>query len=104
MRKSSSSAGTIDRLLEFVEENNGSLSATRLAFLLWVIGVLVVWIVDSLRSGTPQSVTGDVATIIGILMTGKVVQKFGEEPAPGQDVPDSADVNKTKAASIDQTK
>jgi len=41
-----------DRLLEFVEEDNGGLSATRLAFLLWTIGVLIVWIIDSLRQGT----------------------------------------------------
>jgi len=69
-----------DRLLEFVEEDNGGLSATRLAFLLWTIGVFIVWIIDSLRQGTLQVVTGDIATIIGILMTGKVVQKFGEKP------------------------
>ena len=49
-------------------------------FLLWTIGVLIVWIIDSLRQGTLQVVTGDIATIIGILMTGKVVQKFGEKP------------------------
>jgi hypothetical protein len=65
---------------EFLQEDNGGLSSTRLAFLLWVVGVLVVWIVGSLKAGELQSIDNSIITILGILMGGKVVQKFGEKP------------------------
>jgi hypothetical protein len=67
-------------LLEFFQEDNGGLSATRLAFLLWATGVLVVWIISSLTNGKLQPIDSSVTTILGILMVGKVVQKFGEKP------------------------
>jgi hypothetical protein len=70
----------MNRFLEFFQEDNGGFSATRLAFLLWVIGVLVVWIIESLSSKTLEHIDPTVTTILGILMTGKVVQKFGEKP------------------------
>jgi hypothetical protein len=75
----------MNRILEFLQENNGGFSATRLALLLWVVGVLVVWIIDSLKSGTLAPIDSSIATVIGILMTGKVVQKFGEkdDSSPG---------------------
>lgn len=72
-----------NRLAQFVQEDNGDFSATRLAFLLWTVGALVVWVYQSLHSGSPQGLSADVVTILGILMTGKVVQKFGEKPAAG---------------------
>ncbi|HWX20691.1 MAG TPA: hypothetical protein VN578_12400 [Candidatus Binatia bacterium] len=70
----------MNKLLEFVQEDNGGFSATRLAFLLWTAGVLAVWIISSLAERTLAHVDPSVTTIIGILMTGKVVQKFGEKP------------------------
>jgi hypothetical protein len=73
----------MNRILEFLQENNGGFSATRLALLLWVVGVLVVWIIDSLKSGTLAPIDSSIATVIGILMTGKVVQKFGEKDDSG---------------------
>ena len=65
---------------KLLEEDNGNFSSTRLAFLLWVIGALLVWIITSLKTGTIQSIPESVAAIVGILMTGKVTQKFGEKP------------------------
>ncbi|MGA7563973.1 MAG: hypothetical protein WBW55_12270 [Desulfobaccales bacterium] len=65
----------------FLQEDNGNFSATRLAFLLWIIGVLVVWIMDSVKAASLQGIPESVAAIIGILMTGKVAQKFGEKPS-----------------------
>jgi hypothetical protein len=70
----------MNRLSEFLQEDNGGFSATRLAFLLWVVGVLVVWIIDSISSKTLERIDPSVTAILGILMTGKVVQKFGEKP------------------------
>jgi hypothetical protein len=67
-------------LSSFFEDNNGGLSATRLAFLLWAVGVLAVWIYSSIKNATLQPVDNSITTILGILMTGKVVQRFGEKP------------------------
>lgn len=69
------------KVLEFLQEDNGGFSASRLAFLLWALGVLVVWIANSLHGHTLQEIPETVVTIIGVLMTGKVAQKFGEKPA-----------------------
>jgi hypothetical protein len=72
----------MNRLLEFVQEENGGFSSTRLAFLIWALGVLAVWIIASVTA-QPIALTRidpSVTTVLGILMTGKVVQKFGEKP------------------------
>jgi len=77
------------KLAEFLQDSKHEFSATRLGFLLWVIGTLVVWMVGSINSAIVATSKGmnmivfpevpvSVATIIGVLMTGKVVQKFGE--------------------------
>jgi hypothetical protein len=66
---------------EFFQDGEGQFSATRLGFLLWVIGVLVVWAVESISTRTLQSIPDSVTTIIGVLMAGKVVQNFGERGA-----------------------
>ena len=63
---------------EFFQDNDGNYSATRLAFLIWSIGVLAVWSFVSLRSGELKGLPPDIATVLGVLMTGKVVQKFAE--------------------------
>lgn len=62
----------------FLQDDNGNLSSTRLAFLLWVVGVLLIWGVSSLKSGDLKNIPDSVTTIIGVLMGGKVMQKFGE--------------------------
>ncbi|RMF58914.1 MAG: hypothetical protein D6748_07535 [Calditrichaeota bacterium] len=67
------------RLAEFLQEKNGNFSSTRLAFLLWVLGTLFVWIFISIKNLTLQPLPESVIIIIGILMTGKVTQKFGEK-------------------------
>jgi hypothetical protein len=65
----------------FVQETDGSYSATRLGFLAWVLGVLGAWLAASLAKQSLQPVPESVAAILGVLMTGKVVQRFGEKPS-----------------------
>lgn len=72
------------KILEFLQEDSGDFSASRLAFLLWIVGVLVVWLITSVKSGSLNEIPDSVATVMGILMTGKVVQKFGEKPLTEQ--------------------
>ena len=69
------------KLAEFFKDGTGSYSATRLAFILWSCGVLAVWIVESVSKGVLQPVDNTVMTILGILMTGKVVQSFSPNDA-----------------------
>lgn len=71
------------KIVQFLQDGSGTLSATRLGFLLWVIGVLVVWAVVSVTH--PESAHGidnSVLTLIGILMIGKVVQSFSANDGP----------------------
>jgi hypothetical protein len=62
----------------FLQDDSGNLSSTRLALLLWVIGVLVIWGAASLKTGELKAIPDSVTTVIGLLMGGKVMQKFGE--------------------------
>ena len=71
----------------FFCDGYGNLSATRLAFILWTVGVLAVWIYSSLMHvGGPilAPIDPTVVTLLGILMTGKVAQSFssGDGAAP----------------------
>lgn len=68
----------MSRLGEFFQEANGSFSSSRLAFLLWAIGTLVVWILTSVKAGALQPIPESALMILGMLMTGKVVQKWAE--------------------------
>ena len=54
-------------------------SATRLAFLLWSVGVLAVWAYASISMMQLQAVPESVVTILGLLVTGKVVQRYAEQ-------------------------
>jgi hypothetical protein len=62
----------------FLQDGDGNLSSTRLAFLLWGAGVLVVWMYVSFKTTLLAGIPPEVVTVLGVLMTGKVVQKFGE--------------------------
>ncbi len=67
------------RLLQFLEDKKtGTFSATRLALLLWVVGVFVVWAYASISTMELQAVPDSVVTILGLLVGGKVVQRYGE--------------------------
>lgn len=67
---------------QFFQENNGQYSATRLAFLAWVFGVLVVWGTGSIQAKAMQEIPDSVAILVGVLMTGKVAQKVSEVSGP----------------------
>ena len=70
------------RLLEFFQESNGSLSSTRLCFVGFAAVLTMTWAYASLTAEPPAlaSIPWDVVAILGMLMTGKVMQK-GKENA-----------------------
>ena len=67
-------------LRQFLEDKKTrEFSATRLAFLLWVVGVLAVWVYASIYQKQLQPVPESGVTILGLLVSGKVVQRFAEQ-------------------------
>ncbi|HVL14076.1 MAG TPA: hypothetical protein VM529_16015 [Gemmata sp.] len=69
------------RLSRFLQEpaptpgEEGKPSVTRLVFVAWAVGVLAVWVRLSLKEGHLAVIPDSVMYILGILMTGKVVQR-----------------------------
>lgn len=63
-----------------LQDNSGGLSSTRLSMLLWVVGVFVVWAAISVTNKALQDLPDSVLVLFGILITGKVTQRFGERP------------------------
>ncbi len=62
------------------QEENGKNSATRVVFVLWGLGVLAVWIIVSIGQQQLQILDPSIIYVLGILMTGKVGQKWFENP------------------------
>lgn len=69
------------KVSELFKEDNGKLSATRLALLLWTTGVLVLIIVVAIKDieHLDKLPYDSLITIMAMLMGGKVIQKYGEE-------------------------
>lgn len=68
------------KFAEFFQEDNGGFSSTRLIMFLWGVGILVVWIISTTKHDwVIQDIHDSIQVVLGIVMTGKVVQKFGEE-------------------------
>lgn len=59
----------MNKLAEFLQDGDGRLSSTRLGLLLWIIGILVVWIITSVTHNALQKIPESVATIVGVLMS-----------------------------------
>jgi hypothetical protein len=62
----------------FIREGNGKLSSSRLLVLLWGGGVFLIWAIASLQGETLQAIPDSVITIVGVLISAKTVQRFGE--------------------------
>jgi hypothetical protein len=66
------------RLDGFIKDKDGKASSSRLLILIWGLGVFGIWAVASFKSATLQSIPESVITILGILVGGKTIQRFGE--------------------------
>ena len=67
-------------LSQFFKEDNGNLSATRLTMILWAFGIFAIWAYVSCHKKEISEIPASVITIMGIMVSGKAVQKFGEKP------------------------
>lgn len=63
-----------------IEDNSGGFSSTRLVFVIWCLVVLSVWAGVSFINNELKPIDSSVITILGILSSAKVVQRFGEKP------------------------
>jgi len=69
------------KILQFLQEDNGNFSATRLAFLCYAFALTAKLVISAWR-GTPFEPTDNTVWILVVLMSGKVVQKFTEPKSP----------------------
>lgn len=70
------------KILQFFQEDNGVLSAIRLAFISWTFGLLIVWMNSSIQHKRVDEVPASVVALITVFMTGKVSQKIVEQNIP----------------------
>ncbi|MDJ0732879.1 MAG: hypothetical protein QNJ47_02140 [Nostocaceae cyanobacterium] len=97
---------------QFLKDENQNLSSTRLAFLSWIFTILIVWLVTSLLPHSSennhqlQKIPDSVLALVGILMTGKVTQKFKESQSQtSKQTPEhgSLDGNTIASGNLDNT-
>jgi hypothetical protein len=67
--------GLFDGLLK---DTDGKPSSSRFLIMLWGLGVFVIWAFSSIKSSTLQAIPESVSTILGVLVAGKTLQRFGE--------------------------
>lgn len=68
----------MSKLLQFVSEDNGTLSGQRLAYLAWNLAVCLVWTYCSLKAGQPVALEPESLVGLAIAQAGKVGQKLAE--------------------------
>lgn len=66
------------RIFEFLQDDTGLLSATRLAFLTTVFSVLTAWLLQCFTEKKVVPIDQSVIYLVGVLMVGKVSQSFSE--------------------------
>jgi hypothetical protein len=69
----------VGKFSQFLQEGNGKLSATRLAFLIWAVGGFGLFALVSIKSGTFAPIPDNYVWVAGVFMTGRFVQRFGEK-------------------------
>lgn len=67
------------KLLEFLQEDNGSLSIIRLLLLVVFLNVLIVWDFACYKAGTLVDIPVGVLGILTVVASAKVFQKKSEQ-------------------------
>lgn len=61
-----------------LQDDKGNTSSMRIAFLCLVVGVFLVWAIVCVMSKAIVDLPSGIQTVLGMIMTGKVAQKFAE--------------------------
>ena len=70
----------MDSLRSILEDNAGGLSSIRVLMLCWCVAVMVTWCVVALSTRTMPDIPPGVITFTGMVLGGKVIQRFAEQP------------------------
>ena len=65
-----------------LQDNGGGISSQRVLLLVWCAVLIVVWCVVAIKTKTIPDIPAGVLTLSGIIIGGKVLQRFGEQPEP----------------------
>ena len=63
-----------------LSDNSGGISTVRIINLIWALSLTFVWVYIALNTGTIPEIPQNVLAITGMLIGGKVIQRFGEKP------------------------
>jgi preprotein translocase subunit SecD len=63
-----------------IEDNSGGLSSIRAAMLAWLAALGATWVFVAIATRSLPDIPAGVLTFTGMLVGGKVVQRFGEKP------------------------
>jgi hypothetical protein len=66
------------KFIEILQDDNGKLSATRLAFLLWSFGVFTIWTYLSVATQTLMVIPITVVELTGVFILSKVTSAWVE--------------------------
>ena len=69
----------MDNLSNFFKECNGKHCPVRLIYLIWGIGIFLIWAFLSISNKQIQAIDQSVIVFFGLAVTGKVIQKPFEE-------------------------
>jgi hypothetical protein len=70
------------KFLQFFQERGGSLSSNRLVYVIWMLGMLIVWGNLSFKENKMAEIPESNLLVIALLLTGKVLQKNIETTDP----------------------
>jgi len=73
----------MQEILRFIKgqftEDNGNYSSMRTQFNLWSFGLFAVWVYLSVLKSEMAQIDPTTLGVLGLFITGKFVQKFGEQ-------------------------
>lgn len=67
--------------ISMLSDGSDGISTMRVLLTLWTLGVMAAWLMAALGTHTIPDIPSGVLTLTGMLVGGKVIQRFGEEPA-----------------------
>ena len=92
----------MNRFLEIFQDNKGRMSAYRLAFLVWMIGVFFVWGWVSYTNNKLADLPQTVVNICGFTIAGKVGQSYTERKTSTTTTPATSTSPPTTVTNISQ--
>jgi hypothetical protein len=81
----------LELLKQMVAEDNGKMSMMRIMNAAWLGGVLVVWMWTSYHESKLAELPDTVVMLLGVLLTGKVIQRKFEAKDPAEIAAKKAD-------------